>query len=811
MEVLHGGARASRRVVFASALAIAFALAAGGTGCAWRTGGPDAPVALQQERAPTDLTLEALRRTQAFYLHPERIDGRMLSGALDALELRFDSVRFDEATGVLEVGRSRAVVPVWDGFELERFRSLLGRALYFVGAHLQEPLEEGETLQLVALNGALAALDRYSTVFSGRGTEDFRIRFSGKLQGIGARIGRRDGHLTAVTVFPGSPAEKGGLKDGDALRTIDGDPTQPLSVGEAVGRIRGEPGSPVVLGVLRGERELDVSITRGEVAIPSVEAKLRESGVGYARIFSVSRATAREFRTKVQELGLIDGLILDLRGNSGGSMSASAQLADFFLSQSLIMRVVNRNREPHNPQSRRVANPDVIFHFPVTVLVDPMTASAAEILSGAIAPLERVHLMGQTTFGKGVIQQVMPMPGENLLKITVGEYLLSSDRVVHETGIDPDTELFPVPDSMLSRLAHVPEGAIPYIRQAGEDDTFPTEAAEILLSHAGPDPAAEIRQRALGGIAEQLVEHGIAFEPPRPELPGDILPLEVRVSAPDLRAGEAGTVQIDVRNPNEVAIPNLWLAAEAPVAYLQNKLVALGTLPPGGLHSATLEVTPPEGLSAPEHPFDLYLASGSQPLQKEPVRLTVEARVPELVISVEPLPDQRIRVRVENRGEHGAGTFLIGVPGATRSFEALDPGASEEVELQLTANPDDVSVTLAGPWARRRIAIPIPSEATTVSPPALDVEPAELEGRPTVRITARDPGGLERAWLTLDGQKALYVAWGGEAEGSFGADLPTGRAEVGVKIRTQSGVSVLDVREFGQDPGGDTEARAESE
>jgi carboxyl-terminal processing protease len=194
---------------------------------------PDLPPA----EPASEVTSEAVQRARQLYLYPERLDRRVLVGALDALEQRFDPVRFEDRGdhGILWVGSERAVVPLEAELHPDHFRNVLGQALAFVDAHLEpDALEEDEDLELLALRGGLAALDHYSTIFSGRGTEDFRIRFSGKLHGIGARIGRRDGNLTAVRVFPSSPAAKGGLEDGDAIIAIEGDPTRPLSVSEAV-------------------------------------------------------------------------------------------------------------------------------------------------------------------------------------------------------------------------------------------------------------------------------------------------------------------------------------------------------------------------------------------------------------------------------------------------------------------------------------------------------------------------------------------------------------------------------------------------
>ncbi|MFI5317783.1 MAG: S41 family peptidase, partial [Myxococcota bacterium] len=313
---------------------------------------------LPSAEAPLKITSDALQKTGRLYLWPDRLDQRMLVGALDALEQRFDRVRFDANgdEGVLEVNGASVRVPLDPKFDASDYRDILARCLRFTADHLDEPIEPDDDLEHIALRGALAALDRFSTIFSGRGSEDFKIRFEGRLSGIGARLSRRDGDLIAVRVFPGSPAAKGGLKDGDSILTVDGDPTRPLSVEEAVDRIRGRADTIVALGVERGsesKQRLDVKITRGEVMIPSVEARKLEGGgrIGYAQVYQVSRETATEFRERVGELGALDGLVIDMRGNTGGSMIAAAQLADLFLDSQLIVRTVMRPDLPTDPSN----------------------------------------------------------------------------------------------------------------------------------------------------------------------------------------------------------------------------------------------------------------------------------------------------------------------------------------------------------------------------------------------------------------------------------------------------------------------------
>ncbi len=758
---------------------------------------------LPTDESTSPLTVETLRRTEEMYLYPDRIDRRMLVGALDALETRFDSVRFDgdenSDYGTLWVGSARARVPLEEPFDRDRFFTTVGRALTFVREHLDEELRDDEDLEVYAISGALRALDPYSTVFSGRSTEDFRIRFSGKLHGIGSRIGRRDGHLTAVTVFPESPAAKGGLKDGDWIISIDGAATRPLEVSEAVDRIRGKAGTHVVLGVRRGDEELRIEITRGEVTVPSVEARELEPGIGYARIFQVSSTTAREFRQKVDELGDLRGLVIDLRGNTGGSMRAAGDLADLFLSKQLIVRHVGKNgKSGEGRHSRRIAGPRVRFNFPVVVLVDSATASAAEILSGALAPLSHVTIVGQTTFGKGLIQQVIQLPEDNLLKLTVDEYLLSNNRVIHDLGVEPDIELFPVPTTRLGALAHVPEGALAYLRKPGEDDSFPLRLAQAMLVEGGEAALVSKRAHAHAEIAEELAVHDIPWVSSQisEELP---LPLAIVGTSSGLVGGRKGTVEIHVSNPNDFPIPDAWASLTAEPRYLENKLVPLGTIEPGQSASGEISIEPPVGLSVREHPVTVYVASGDLSLQSDNLILSVEAEPPSLEIEVVRMDDEQIRVRLLNRGDQPVGAVRVAVSGAAQTIESIGAAAREEVELPLSARADEVTVSLRGPWSRRRILVPIPQTVATIVPPEVRLERSGRLGRGQIRVIASAPEGLSHGWIRLDGQKQAYVAWGGAEEGTLEADLGEGDHRVTTKVKTVSGVSIIDLRRFKAD------------
>ena len=753
---------------------------------------------LPPERSQTTLTAQTMKRVTTLYLHPERLDRRFLAGALDALERDFDPVRFEhgETKGILWVGDSRAAVPLDSPVDPQEFEEVLGRALNFVEQGLGDKLEQDEdtNLELTALRGALGSLDPYSTIFAGRRTEDFRIHFSGKLKGVGSRVGRRDGQFLALKVFPGSPADKAGLRDDDAILTIDGEPTQPLTVSEAVGKIRGEEGTTVTLGIRREDEELELEIVRGEVTIPTVETRMLEDDIGYLRIFHMSRSTVKEFREKLDELGPLEGLVLDLRGNSGGSMQTSTRLADLFLKEGTILRIVDR-KDPtsRNRRNRSMATPEVAYDFPLAILVDSATASGAEILAGALVPLERVILIGQTTFGKGLIQRVYPLPKKHMLKMTVAEYVLSGDRAIHKKGIEPDYVLYPVSSKHLSRLANVPPDAIPYVRATDEDDTFPIDVAVSVLRGSEDQVFGELQAQADSTIEEHLSQAGIPWTRDTQGLP-QLLPqaIEIRGESLQLVTGQPTKLQFRVTNPNSFAIPNVWAAVEAPKEYLSNGLVYLGALEAGASVLSEIELTPPDGLSMPRQPVTVHVTSGTQPLQSRRLVLPVTQHAPEIEIAVLRVADDRVEVTLHNRGQFALSGIRIGVPGATSKIEELVPGTPIMEELTLSGEVNAVAVTLRGPGVRRQIDVPIPEDHVAVVPPSIVLERGGLLGRPKLRVRATSPDGLALGWIFLNGQKEVYVDWQGEQDGLLQAQLADGDHDVRSRVETISGVAVTD-------------------
>ncbi len=751
---------------------------------------------------PRALTSQTVQRTRALYLYSERLDQRFIIGALDALETRFHTIRFDEQgrNGILWVGANRAVVPLGDNLGPDDYPTVLTQALDFIDANLKEKIPDNPDadLELVALRGGLAALDRYSTIIAGSGTDNFKIRFSGKLKGIGARIGRRKGQLIAIKVFEDSPAQKGGLKDNDAIIRVDGDPTQPLEVTEAVERIRGEEGSTVVLGIERDEKAMRLSIVRGEVRIPSVESKALGDGIGYTRISTVTQSTPDEFREQITAFGNLKGLVLDLRGNTGGSMQAASTLADYFLADDTIVRVVHR-RDPDSrgPRSRSMATPDVLVTSPVVVLVDRNTASAAEILSGAIAPLEHTTIVGETSFGKGLIQRLVPLPNNKLLKLTVAEYLLSGDRVIHQKGVEPSIKIQPISSRHLGALADLAADVIPYVVVPDEENEFPIDLAKRMLLESEDEALTATRSNTLADINERLQEFGIALPTGTAELP-DSLPkaLDVEAAAVELESGRPARLRIRVSNPNSFSINDAWAATDSPAEYLSNKLIQLGTLEAKSSVEVDIELSPPPGISVDEQVVMVHVASGLRALQSHRLLLNVVNHVPDLNIVVTRVDDSDVKVTVKNVGVFGSGPVRVSLRGSIEDIESLKEGESKTVQLSISGKAEKIAVDLMGPGVRRRIEVPFPDGEISIIPPMLSVARSGLPGFRRVRLKAESSDGFSVGWIALDGQKEIYADWAGVAEVELETPLGDGDHSVAVMVESISGVAVTEWRRF---------------
>lgn len=397
-------------------------------------------------------TIESgLRIIETNYLFAEELDaGRLLGGALEFVEAAIPQVQARAAVGpgyVVEAGDCALHLEVRPGAQLTELATPLAAVAELIARCVSDPPEDLPSPTAMLLNGVLSDLDPYSTVFDGRGKTEHTIQFRGKLAGIGARIGTRRDSLTLITVYPESPAALAGLRDKDRVLRIDGVSTVNMAVGDAVERIRGDVGTDVVLTIARDDSAdpVAVTVTRGLVTIPSVEARLLASGNIYAAISHFSQTTPDDFRDRVDALMGTDrrrGVIIDLRANSGGSMLGSSAIADAFLDEGLLITTAGRHGTHVSGLTDEVrANTTTPFrNSPVVVLTSPRTASGSELMSASLRNNDRAIFVGQRTFGKGTVQKTYALGADEALKLTVGNFL-PKGLAIPAGGLVPDVEI----------------------------------------------------------------------------------------------------------------------------------------------------------------------------------------------------------------------------------------------------------------------------------------------------------------------------------------------------------------------------------
>jgi carboxyl-terminal processing protease len=310
-----------------------------------------------------------------------------------------------------------------------------------------EYVEEVEPKKLVygALEGLLSSLDSYSQFMDPDSFKEMEIDTRGEFGGLGIEIGIRDGVLTIIAPIDGTPAEKAGLKAGDKIVKIDGGLTRGLKLTEAVKKLRGKPGTKVALTVLReGEGKLlDFTITRNIIKIKSVKlAKVLTDDIGYIRLVEFQENTPRELVTQLSGLKKegMKALILDLRNNPGGLLDVSYKVADKFLPPGKTV-VLLKGRIPEQNKEYKSSGKKSFTDFPMVVLVNEGSASASEIVAGAIQDNKRGIILGTKTFGKGSVQTVLPLKDGSAVRLTTAAYYTPAGRIIKDKGIVPDLEV----------------------------------------------------------------------------------------------------------------------------------------------------------------------------------------------------------------------------------------------------------------------------------------------------------------------------------------------------------------------------------
>ena len=350
-----------------------------------------------------------------------------------------------------------------------------------------EPVDD-QTLMHSAIRGLLLDLDPHSMYFDRDDAEVFAEQSRGSYTGIGVEILRRpDGSLQVIAPIDDTPAAQAGLKAGDLIIAVDG---KPLSAAddESSSSLRGEPGSKVVLRVVRGDAEpFDVTVERANIRIDSVRSRMLEPGYGYVRISAFQADSAADFERQIEQLtaqagGRLRGLVIDLRSNPGGLLTSAVQIADSLLERGKI--VSTRGRISISDAEFSATPGDRLDGAPVVVLVDAGSASASEVLAGALRDNGRARVVGSRTFGKGSVQTLLPLDNGDSVKLTTARYYTPSGKSIQALGIIPDVTLQPAPDAENGGRADITEATLPRHLSADGEDLPGANAGEVLEGEA---------------------------------------------------------------------------------------------------------------------------------------------------------------------------------------------------------------------------------------------------------------------------------------------------------------------------------------
>jgi carboxyl-terminal processing protease len=300
---------------------------------------------------------------------------------------------------------------------------------------------DDKTLLENAIKGMLSQMDPHSSYLDKDSFEDLQESTSGNYGGLGIEIGMEDGFITVISPMDDTPAAKAGIESGDLIIQLNDIPVKGMSLSDAIEAMRGEPGSEIEITVIKNNKPTPtpLTLTREVIKVASVRQRYLEEGFGYLRIAQFQSGTGDEVEKAVIQLkdeGDLEGLIIDLRNNPGGVLQSAVTVSDAFIEDGLI--VSTRGRMEDSEQTYNARTPDSIKGVPIVVLVNAGTASASEIVAGALQDHGRAIVMGTTTFGKGSVQTLLPLTNEKAIKLTTARYYTPNGKSIQAAGIIPD-------------------------------------------------------------------------------------------------------------------------------------------------------------------------------------------------------------------------------------------------------------------------------------------------------------------------------------------------------------------------------------
>jgi len=338
--------------------------------------------------------------------------------------------------------------------DMYQMLKVFGDVMQRVRAEYVDPIDDKDLIEN-AINGMLTGLDPHSSYMNAKSFKDMQIQTKGEFGGLGIEVSEDKGIIKVVSPIDDTPAARAGIKPGDIITALDGKTVIGLSLNDAVDRMRGPPNSKIVLTIKRQnvDKPIEVSLTRETIHIQVVKSRMEPNDIGYIRLSQFTEQADAGIKQAVRNLrqqngGKLRGLVLDLRNNPGGLLDQAVSVSSDFIDQGEI--VSTRARHPEDSQRWDAKGDDILHGAPLVVLINGGSASASEIVSGALQDHRRAILLGTRSFGKGSVQTVIPLPGNGAMRLTTARYYTPSGRSIQALGITPDV---PVQESREERAS----------------------------------------------------------------------------------------------------------------------------------------------------------------------------------------------------------------------------------------------------------------------------------------------------------------------------------------------------------------------
>ncbi len=748
---------------------------------------PTAAFGDRYELAELEYLQTTLYYLEESYVEPERIDyEKMYVSALEAVERKVPAAMFSRETGGdllhIQVGDYRTVLrvePVESSAalhdELAKVAEIISARLSASDIPLRDPNAEPEDperahfaeVEYTLINGMLSTLDPHSILLPPEDGKDMEVENQGHFGGLGISIVERDGQLIIDHPLKDTPAYEADLRSDDRIVRIDGESTINMSLDEAVTRLRGPVGAPVTIEIVREDLEepLPVVIVRDVIKLNPVSSKLLDGGVGYIQISSFHAEVAEDLTTELARMereardegGAMKGLILNLRGNPGGFLNQAVKVSETFLDEGVIVSTVNGAGRKLDEQTARNwgSEPD----YPIVVITDARSASASEIVAGALRNNGRAVIVGERTFGKGSVQNLRTFKDDSKLKVTTSKYLTPGDRSIQSVGIPADIEMVAtiaetrdVDDEQQpfvlvhwrervhregdldKHLTHVsarveePAYSLRYLRSGdpprrGSDEIDLTGDLEVelardlilatpsarradMLSAAAP-VVERYRSKWQAEIESAMSDVGIDWQdgPSR-----SVAKLDAKLSLGEdgvLQAGKDERVTLEVTNNGPETLYRVVAVTSTKVEFLDGREFVIGKIQPGETRTYSHRVHLLDGYPTETTPVEVdFRDSGNPELYSTQVLAPVEGRdLPRFGWSwgVEAPEGERVEVgttfdlvlTVENTGTGDAGEPFVRLK--NKSGRALDIlKGSGEPGFMRTADGADCAVTKPG-------------------------------------------------------------------------------------------------------------------